>query len=91
MNTLTQTQTVSPAFAQATIPIQKGAASRCFTGGAPAQGLRTWAEMPKWDGYSPLDEWGITRICKENSKDAARGVENCAAAFGQFAEGVGHE
>jgi hypothetical protein len=58
MNTSTQPQTAAPALAQATIPIQTGPVYHCFTCGAPAQGLRTWAEMPKWDGYSPLDEWG---------------------------------
>ena len=57
MHTSLQTQTAAPALAQATIPIQKGPAFHCFTCGAPAQGLRTWADLPKWDGYSPLDQW----------------------------------
>ena len=58
MHTSTQTQTAAPTLAQATSPIQKGPVYHCFTCGAPALGLRTWAEMPKWDGYSPLDQWG---------------------------------
>jgi hypothetical protein len=70
LNTLTQTQAGAPAWAERTfgssvtipwigmIPIQTGPVYHCFTCGAVAQGLRTWADLPKWDGYSHPDAWG---------------------------------
>ncbi len=70
MNTLAQTQTAASVLAErtfgspatipwiGTIPVQTGPVYHCFTCGAVAQGLRTWADLPKWDGYSPLDQWG---------------------------------